>query len=103
MAGHRIVDVDLDDEVVIVNGERLTECAAEQLSDELAGRARSNANLVPGRKSLSGRGKHSPVLNVRVSDATLGMLRVLAGQRGVSVSKLSRQAIDEFVERSAGG
>lgn len=49
--------VDLDSEVVIVNGRRLTDADADAWADELSGRERSNANLIPGRKSLSGKGE----------------------------------------------
>lgn len=97
-----IGDVDLDDESVIVNGERLTEADARAVTDELAGRDRSNANLIPGRKSLSGDGEHSPVMQTRVPAAVQARFREIAARRGVRPSKLLREAIDQFIEREAG-
>ena len=97
-------DLDLDNEVAIFGGERFTEAACEQLADDLEHRDRSNdhipahlANLNPGRKSLSGNGKHSPVVNVRVSETTRGRLEELAQERGVSVSRVAREAIDAYI------
>jgi len=47
-----------------------------------AGRERSNQNLVPGRKSLTGeQGKHSPVVNVRVTEHTRDGLREVRRQQ----------------------
>jgi hypothetical protein len=37
----------------------------------------------------------------RVSEATRTKLEAIAKARGISVSKLSRQVLDEFVEREA--
>jgi hypothetical protein len=45
----RIGDIDLDKEIVIVNGERLTEADALAISDELAGRAHCSGEERPGR------------------------------------------------------
>ncbi|EID16288.1 hypothetical protein MXEN_04188 [Mycobacterium xenopi RIVM700367] len=56
-------------------------------------------NLRPGGKSLSGNGKHSPVVQVRVSERTRDKLRAIAKSRGMSVSKLTRKVLDEFVAR----
>ena len=89
-------DVDLDDEVVVVGGARFAEADAEVVSAEIA-RDKSLNNLIPGRKSLSGNGKHSPVINVRVSETTRRRLEELAAAHGASISKLARQAIEEFV------
>lgn len=91
-------DIDLDDEVVVIDGKRVTEADAEAWSDEIAA-DRSWDNLVPGRKSLSGGSKHSPVVNVRVAESTRRRLEELAAQSGVTVSKVARQAIDEFLSR----
>ncbi len=60
-------------------------------------------NLRPGGKSLSGNGKHSPVVQVRVSEQTRDKLRAIAKARGMSVSKLSRKVLDQFVERETPG
>lgn len=56
-------------------------------------------NLRPGGKSLSGNGSHSPVVQVRVSERTRDKLRAIAEAHGMSVSKLSRKVLDEFVQR----
>lgn len=52
-----------------------------------------------GGKSLSGDGRHSPVVQVRVSEHTCDTLRVIAKDRGMSLSKVSRKVLDDFVER----
>ncbi len=93
-----IDNVDLEAEEIFVNGERLTEARVEQMAADSVRLARSReANLVSGGKSLSGGGKHSPVIQTRVSEATRDKLRVIARNRRMSVSKLSRQVLDEFV------
>jgi hypothetical protein len=89
---------DLENEEYYVEGERLTEERAEQLAAEMLARVRAK-NLRPGGKSLSGDGKHSPVVQVRVSEHTRDKLRAIAKARGMSVSKLSRKVLDEFVAR----
>lgn len=91
-------DIDLDAEVVIVNGQRLTNADADALTAELSGRQRSNANLVPGRKSLSGKGEGaSPVVNVRVSNETRAELDSKGVATGDRVSKMARRALDDIV------
>lgn len=90
--------VDLNEEEIYVDGERLTEERAEKLAAEVLAKATA-LNLRPGGKSLSGEGKHSPVVQVRVSEHTRDKLRAIAKARGMSVSKLSRKVLDQFVER----
>ena len=98
-----IVEVaDLEKEEYYVEGERLTEERAEQLAAEMLARVRAK-NLRPGGKSLSGDGKHSPVVQVRVSEHTRDKLQAIAKARAMSVSKLSRKVLDEFVEREPPG
>lgn len=96
-----IEDVDLDKEEIYVEGERFTEARAEQLAEETARLAREarERNLIPGRKSLSGGSKHSPLVQFRVSETTRAKLEAIAKARGISISKLSRKIIDDFVER----
>uniref|UniRef100_A0AAU8GQH8 CopG antitoxin n=1 Tax=Mycobacterium phage JustASigh TaxID=3158894 RepID=A0AAU8GQH8_9CAUD len=96
-----ITDVDLEQEEIYVNGERLTEERVEELAAESVRLARE-ANLVPGGKSLSGEGKHSPVVQVRVSESTKALLAGIAKSRKMSVSKLSRQVLDDFVDAHSG-
>lgn len=94
-----IEDVDLESEAVYVNGERLTEERVEQMAAESVRLARAReATLIPGGKSLSGDGKHSPVVQVRVSETTRDKLKAIAERRRMSVSKLSRQVLDDFVD-----
>jgi hypothetical protein len=95
-----VEDIDLDEEAVYVEGERLTKQRAQERAAEVLARV-SALNLRPGGKSLSGDGKHSPVVQVRVSERTRDRLRAIATSRGMSVSKLSRKVLDEFVERQA--
>jgi len=94
-----IEDADLDQRKITYQGKRLTEADVLALDEEIAeGIARREANLVPGGKSLSGEGKHSPVIQTRVSETTRDKLQAIAAGRKMSVSKLSRQVLDEFVE-----
>lgn len=96
-------DVDLEQEAVYVNGVRLTDERVEQMAAESVALARSReANLVPGGKSLSGDGTHSPVMQTRVPAAVQARFREIAARRGVRPSKLLREAIDQFIEREAG-
>jgi hypothetical protein len=61
---------------------------------ELAGRARSNKNLIPGGKSLSGEpGRHSPVVNVRVPQEVRDGLTEVSG--GEAISRVARRALDD--------
>jgi predicted HicB family RNase H-like nuclease len=94
-------DIDLDAEVIHVNGRRLTHELAEHMAIEAerTSRERSNANLIPGRKSLSGGREHSPIVQVRVSVTTRDKLAEIAKIQGVSVSKLIRRVLDEFVTK----
>lgn len=99
-------DVDLDDEVVTVDGQRLTNADADALADEAArvSRERSNANLIPGRKSLSGEGKHSPTVQTRVpqwvKDELVAEAAELGYARGNSAGdgKLVQRILTEHVE-----
>jgi phenylpyruvate tautomerase PptA (4-oxalocrotonate tautomerase family) len=92
---------DLDKETHYVGGERLTEDNAERMVAEVLAKAQT-AGLRPGGKSLSGGTKHSPVVQVRVSETTRDKLAAIARTRRMSVSKLSRQVLDDFVAREAG-
>lgn len=97
-----IDDVDLAEEEVYVGGERLTDERVEEMAEQSIRIARAReANLVPGGKSLSGDGKHSPVVQTRVSETTRAKLQAIAADRGMSVSKLSRQILDDFVEQAS--
>ena len=95
---HKFQDEDfaLDAEQVIVNGRRLTNAGADDWANELSARERSNANLIPGRKSLSGKREgRSPVVNVRVSAESRADLDEKGAETGHRVSKIARQALDD--------
>lgn len=104
-----IEDANLDELGLTYQGEPLTEDRALELGEQAARdadayeaaerRAGREANLIPGGKSLSGGGKHSPVVQTRVPEETHAKLRYIAEVRSVTVSRLLRTAIDEFVER----
>ncbi|BBX95395.1 DNA-binding protein [Mycobacterium lacus] len=93
-----VEDVNLAEEEVIVDGERLTDVRADDIAADVLAKARAR-NLIPGGKSLSGGRKHSPVVQVRVSETTRARLEEIAKARKMSISKLSRQVLDEFVRR----
>lgn len=93
-------DVDLGAEVIHVgDGQRLTEELADTVADQLAqsGRERSMANLIPGRKSLSGKGKHSPIVQARVAEDVHNELEELARANGQKPSKFVRQAVEDSI------
>jgi predicted HicB family RNase H-like nuclease len=94
-----IDDVDLGEEEVYFNGERLTEERAEELARATLVEARRR-NLIPGGKSLSGGGKHSPTLQFRVPQHLRDELERRAAAEGVSISKLARRALEQYLEAS---
>lgn len=90
-------DVDLDEEEVYLrDGRRLTEALAEQIAEEALANVRAK-NLIPGRKSLSGDGKHSPVVNVRIPEDLKDQLDKRAAAEGKTVSKIAREAIIQYL------
>lgn len=92
-----VEDGDLERDEYYVDGERLTNERADQITADVLAKARAR-NLVPGGKSLSGGTTHSPAIQVVVSKATHAKLKELARRRHVSVSKLLRPVLDEFAE-----
>jgi hypothetical protein len=92
----------LDPTKIHLEGERLTEERAQKRATEVLALAQA-LNLRPGVKSLSDNGKQSPVVQVRVSEHTRDKLRAIAKARGMSVSKLSRKVLEQFVERETPG
>ena len=89
-------DIDLDAEEFYVGGERLTERRAAELADRAEQRASRG-----GRPSLSSSGRHSPMLNLRVSEDTKAQLEHLAEASGRRQSDLVRDALAEYLERHA--
>ncbi|SCX34545.1 hypothetical protein [Mycolicibacterium fluoranthenivorans] len=99
-ADAEIEDVDLETADIIVDGQRLTVERADVIAADVLAKARGHAEtLVPGGKSLTGDGKHSPIVQTRVPESTRDKLKVIADRRGVGVSKVLRIAIDELIER----
>jgi hypothetical protein len=93
LADAEVIETDLDRDDFEFQGERLTEARAAELAEQ-----HWEKNLVPGGKSLSGAGEHSPVIQTRVSKTTKAKLEEIARARKMSVSKLSRQVLDNFVD-----
>lgn len=99
LAGAEVSDIDLDEEDFQFHGRRLTEARAGRAAEAVF---RRSDNLIPGGKSLSGGGQHSPIVQTRVPVATRDKLQQIAKRRGVRTSKLLREAIDQFIEHEAG-
>ena len=88
-------DVDLDEEeIYVADGRRLT----QQLADEVAERALARRR---GRPSVSGGGRTTPSLTVRVPQRTRDALEKLAKAQGKRLADISREALDEYVSRHA--
>lgn len=95
-----VVDVDLDETEVFYRGERLTEARAEQIAAQSLRELRTR-NLIAGRKSLSGDGSHSPKIQYRVPADLRDEAQRLAEKTGLTVSKIGRIALEEYLERHA--
>jgi hypothetical protein len=91
-----IEDVDLDQEEVVVGGQRLTEARAAELAAQTLREIRIR-NLVPGRKSLSGEGTHSPVIQFRVPVHLREAVEARAQADEVSVSVVARRALESYL------
>jgi hypothetical protein len=89
-------DVDLDEDVVIVKGRRLTEAAAEQLARDTRADARQR-NLIPGRKSLTSGSTHSPRVQFRVPEDIAVQAHDRAQAEGKSLSELAREALVRYL------
>lgn len=96
-------DIDLDlHPVTLPNGRVLDEAGAEDLAAELleaAGRPLPDHLKRVGRPSLSGTGKSSPHVSFRVPEALRHKAETEAQRRGLSVSQLARQALEEHLRR----
>ncbi|MFT4218602.1 MAG: ribbon-helix-helix protein, CopG family [Micropruina sp.] len=87
----RVRNVDLDDEYLMVGGERLTEERAEQLAERAARGV--------GRPSLTAPGERSPALNLRIPSSTRLRLNAVAAAQGRSASEVVREALDDYLAR----
>ena len=72
-------------------GERITNELIDRENDEIDRRH----GLIPGGKSLSGDGSHSPVLRMVVSDSTKEKVTKAAADEGMSVSRWLRRVVEE--------
>ncbi|MDR0482249.1 MAG: ribbon-helix-helix domain-containing protein [Cellulomonadaceae bacterium] len=94
-----IEDVDLDKEVVVLNGRRYTESDAIADSElmESTFEQRQTARkrgLARGGHSLSGDGSHSPRLTVTLPRELDELLRARAAAEHMSASKWARRALE---------
>jgi hypothetical protein len=81
----------------------------DEVAEELAREAEAGYDIDPlqvrpgpGRKSLAGGSGKSPRVNVRLSQELYDRLAAIAEELGQSISDLTREAIDRFVNRQAG-
>ena len=78
-----------------LSGEPITEASSAAASVDAE--RQSWAGLVPGGKSLSGDGSHSPALRVVVAAETAAAVRAKAASEHMSVSKYLRRLIEHDV------
>jgi predicted HicB family RNase H-like nuclease len=93
-------DLDLDIEDFQYQGERLTNERAEQIAQETLAELRRR-KLIPGGKSLSGGGVHSPRVQFRVPEELRTQAERVAEDEGVSLSALARHALEDYVRSRA--
>jgi hypothetical protein len=89
-----VSDIDLDQEVVIVDGKRYTEADAEADADIAEARFRG---LRRGGKSMSKDGEHSPAVSVVLPREVRDQVVAQAKAEGMSVSKWVRRLVIEKV------
>ena len=88
-------DVDLNtEEIRLADGRRLTDVLAEHIAERALARH-------PGRPSVSGGGRRTPSMTVRVAPQTREALEKLAEAQGKRPADVSREALDEYVSRHA--
>lgn len=93
----KISDIDLDsEEFYLPDGRQLTEELAEEIAAETLVEARLR-NLIPGGKSLTGDGQHSPVLQVRLPQDLKDQLQLRAKEEHRSASAVAREAIEKYL------
>jgi hypothetical protein len=84
-------DVDLEkEEVYTADGRHLT----DELAEEIAGRALARHR---GRPSVSGGGRRTRSLSIRVPQPTRDALERLAKAQGKRLADVGREALDEYV------
>lgn len=89
-------DVDLDhDDVRLADGTRLTTEVATQIVQDV--------HRAAGRPSLTGPGKHSPQVSVRVPPELRDAAEQQARHEGKSVSQLIRELLERYLAGKPGG
>lgn len=88
--------IDLDQEIVIIGGQRYTEADAARDAAEARTRGLSRGGL-----SLSGDGTHSPTVATVIPRDVRDQVRERAAAEGMSVSKWLRRLIEREVNRPA--
>ncbi len=89
-------DVDLDQEDIrLADGTRLTPEVAAQVVED--------ARRAAGRPSMTGPGKHSPQVSVRVPPELRDATEQQARREGKSVSQLIRELLERYLAGSPGG
>lgn len=92
-----IADIDLgSEEFILRDGRRLTDELADELAEQGVAEARRR-NLIPGGKSLSGDGSHSPVVRFRVPATVSDALHARADAEGRSESAIAREALERYL------
>lgn len=90
-------DIDLDkEEVYLADGSRLTEKAAQELAERALAEVRRR-----GRPSVTGASARTPSLTVRVPPQVRDALESIAGAQGRRLADVSREALEQYVERHA--
>ncbi len=88
-----IGDIDLDAEVIELDGERLTEARAEEIAREISRRH----GLKGGRPRLPAAERASVQKAVRLTPAQAKRLGSVAKDRGVGEAEIIRRALDTYL------
>ena len=97
-----IFEGDLDEPITLPSGRTLAEDELDEYAEQAVADARRK-NLIPGRKSLSGDGSHSPRVQYRVSADVLKEAVAQAEREGLaSVHALARKALEEYLRNHRG-
>ena len=92
-----VSDIDLDtEEFRLGGGSRLAEQRAAEAETAEANRTRQIENLKLGRKSLTGEGQHSPLLQVRLPHDLDSRVDDIAADQNVSASAIARRALGQY-------
>ncbi|MBK8459183.1 MAG: ribbon-helix-helix protein, CopG family [Micropruina sp.] len=89
-----IENIDLDEQVVLFEGQRLTEAGAEAIARDITARH----GRTGGRPRLA---EETSRLGLRLPRELHERLREAAHRAGLSESELAREAIDDFLARGA--